>query len=122
MKNYLRSGTRVRQETPHLTRLQASLPRRNNFPTIPMTPTNRNPRQTPMSVRPHCQEQLQIFRSTHCLLFLLEIRPDRHQNTPGSPSPRRPPNGAEAPKSQEMQYSRPNYSPCPPLNYCLILV
>ena len=33
---------------------------------------------------PHCKEGFQIFLSTSCLLFLLDLRSDQHQNPSGS--------------------------------------
>ena len=35
-----------------------------------------------MTVQPHCKEGLQIFYSTHCLLFFLALESDQHQHPP----------------------------------------
>ena len=83
MRKYLRSRAGVRHEAPHPARLHASTPKEKRSPTIPTTSTNRNPQKTTVTVQPHCKEGLQIFYSTHCLLFFLALGSDQHQNPPG---------------------------------------
>ena len=126
MKYYLGSGARVRHETSHSACLQAPPLRRNNPPTIPTTLTNRNPQQTTVSVRRHCKEELQCFVQHILYYSSLNLDRERHQNLPGSPSPGTPQRlstkWSMSPKSRKMRYPRPNYSPRPQLNYCLILV
>ena len=103
MKTFLRSGARVCHETLHLARPQAPTPKEKQSRTIPTTSTNQTPQKTAVSVRPHCKEGLQIFLSTHCQLFLLDLTSDQHQNPPESQlrktsnDPKTPsPNEAEA--------------------------
>ena len=122
VKNYLRSGTRVRHETPHPTRLQAPTPQGETiswpfqWPPQTLTPDKRQCQSDPIARRSY------KFFVQH-IVYYSSLKLDQtdtkiRQRTPEGPQTitRLPPNGAEAPKSHKMRYSRPNYSPWPKLN------
>ena len=114
MKNY--SGPRLEFDMKHDTPHASGPPhqRRNNSPTIPMAPTNQNPRQTPMSGRRHCQEELQIFVQHIVYYSSLNLDQTNTKIRQRAPAPedlqtitRLPLNRAKAPKSHKMRFSRP---------------
>ena len=57
----MRSGTRVRHETPHLARPQAPTPKEKQSPTIPTTSTNRNPNKQRCQSGPIARRSCKFF-------------------------------------------------------------
>ena len=101
MKNYLRTGARVRHETPHLARSQAPTPKEEQSPTIPTTSTNRNPNKRECQSDPIARRGCKIFFQ-HIVYYSSLTLDQTNTKLRQGDSSERPPNDSKIAQMKQM--------------------